>query len=479
MKIEYQRTASNSYMIVRNPDCSYENYELQMALRNHITGLLPLQVIEENGQTDYWYDITGMQSLDAITRQGAAVGRDMTVFLFRKICDVRISMEEYMLDVRDLSFDMEHIFMDRTEKKAAFCYIPGFRQKQTNGIRGLLEDILQHLNHSDQNLIRLVYRLYEKSALEDMGTDDMIRALADYQKIADETDSDSFGREKTGSDRKEAFPEYGNSFQQSGNVREEAAYPERENQNAGRSDRKEPGQSIFITERQKKQKTGKESRIREHSVLSRMLFREEEADSVPGSEIREKEYSKNKQPEREYFPPAGRKRKRKEKGTAAGYEKERWSREDLDFSKEKIRESRAVSEPVKKSSEKMEYVPESDYHTVLISEKYLNRQMHLIYQGKNGEADLVLDHFPYTIGKAQDHADGVLKSRAVSRVHARFYRDGNEYFLEDLNSMNGTFLNGEVLSCHTPVPVRSEDRVVFGNEEFLIVCRMNHDFPGK
>ncbi len=48
----------------------------------------------------------------------------------------------------------------------------------------------------------------------------------------------------------------------------------------------------------------------------------------------------------------------------------------------------------------------------------------------------------------------------VSTVHARLFRRGNEVFVEDLGSRNGTFLNGDPVS--TATRLRRGDRVQFG-----------------
>ncbi len=51
----------------------------------------------------------------------------------------------------------------------------------------------------------------------------------------------------------------------------------------------------------------------------------------------------------------------------------------------------------------------------------------------------------------------------VSRRHARIVRRGDEFFLEDLDSMNGTFLNRDRLPVHTPVPFQDGDEIRLGN----------------
>jgi hypothetical protein len=48
----------------------------------------------------------------------------------------------------------------------------------------------------------------------------------------------------------------------------------------------------------------------------------------------------------------------------------------------------------------------------------------------------------------------------VSTVHARLFRRGDDLFVEDLGSRNGTFVNGEQLQA--PKRLRRGDRVQFG-----------------
>ena len=48
----------------------------------------------------------------------------------------------------------------------------------------------------------------------------------------------------------------------------------------------------------------------------------------------------------------------------------------------------------------------------------------------------------------------------VSTVHARVFRRGDEVFVEDLGSRNGTFVNGTTVAA--PIRLRRGDRVQFG-----------------
>jgi len=69
-----------------------------------------------------------------------------------------------------------------------------------------------------------------------------------------------------------------------------------------------------------------------------------------------------------------------------------------------------------------------------------------------------------TIGRAVGNSI-VITSKRVSREHARIHRQGQNWFLEDLRSSNGVFLNEErVLNS---MRLRDGDRINIGDVDFI------------
>ena len=58
--------------------------------------------------------------------------------------------------------------------------------------------------------------------------------------------------------------------------------------------------------------------------------------------------------------------------------------------------------------------------------------------------------YPLTTGKTvvgrHPDCDVVVDVGAVSRKHAQFVEMNGQYYVEDLNSRNGTFVNGEIIN---------------------------------
>ena len=66
--------------------------------------------------------------------------------------------------------------------------------------------------------------------------------------------------------------------------------------------------------------------------------------------------------------------------------------------------------------------------------------------------------------------DGGLE-RGVSRRHCKIYEQGGEYFVEDLGSANGTFLDDERLTPYLPHVLNDGDRLQLGRVELEVAIQ--------
>jgi pSer/pThr/pTyr-binding forkhead associated (FHA) protein len=57
----------------------------------------------------------------------------------------------------------------------------------------------------------------------------------------------------------------------------------------------------------------------------------------------------------------------------------------------------------------------------------------------------------------------------VSRRHARIHKQRTQFFIEDLGSANGTFLNGQRLTPYLPHPLRDKDEIQLGRVRMQIL----------
>lgn len=100
---------------------------------------------------------------------------------------------------------------------------------------------------------------------------------------------------------------------------------------------------------------------------------------------------------------------------------------------------------------------------------YIN-EMHrgIQLQSANGNENYTIAVFPYIIGSGEKDVDGFVGNPTVSRKHCRITEEKGIFFLWDLNSMNGTFVNGHRISGGEKTRIRNGDRIRLAGIEFSV-----------
>lgn len=84
----------------------------------------------------------------------------------------------------------------------------------------------------------------------------------------------------------------------------------------------------------------------------------------------------------------------------------------------------------------------------------------------NGKEDIELSYLPFIIGKQERVCDYVLNIDGVSRMHLKFFEKDNEIYARDLNSRNGTYINGRKLE--------NEENIRLYNGDSVNICGISY-----
>ncbi len=106
---------------------------------------------------------------------------------------------------------------------------------------------------------------------------------------------------------------------------------------------------------------------------------------------------------------------------------------------------------------------ETENQTVFLGKnKEEHKMVKLTYMGENEGADVELVEDIYCVGSQED-ADIVIRDKTVSRLHARINKSEGKYYIEDMNSRNGTWINGKMLHYLEKVALKNGDVVAFSD----------------
>lgn len=104
--------------------------------------------------------------------------------------------------------------------------------------------------------------------------------------------------------------------------------------------------------------------------------------------------------------------------------------------------------------------------TVLLSALQRQAGPELVCE-QTGEV-IPLTKFPFYVGSTQEYADYVPRAEGVSRIHCCISKKGDNFYLSDLNSTNGTYLNGKEISPGKEVLLSANDEIRITSQDFYM-----------
>lgn len=99
--------------------------------------------------------------------------------------------------------------------------------------------------------------------------------------------------------------------------------------------------------------------------------------------------------------------------------------------------------------------------TVILSRLSPQKLYRMTTTDRELRQDVLVRDFPFYIGKVRKGVDLTIDDKSVSRRHARLTKEGEDIFLTDLNSTNGTYINNIKLQENKPYLLTDKDEVSF------------------
>jgi len=121
---------------------------------------------------------------------------------------------------------------------------------------------------------------------------------------------------------------------------------------------------------------------------------------------------------------------------------------------------REVRSPVVKEKEVI------NNETTLLTGAMVGKGVYCLRSEDMNEDNILLTEFPFFIGKSGESTNHRIDDSTVSRFHARIDKEEDDLWLTDLNSTNGTFLNGIRLLPYDRIKVSRGDSVVISRKRY-------------
>lgn len=442
MKTKYIRDFRHNYLVIEKEDSGQDGYLIKMITENSIDGLIPCQERMINGESLLYYDITSRQSIQSILEAQPLQMRHLQK-LFSGLRAISEVLEKYLLNSEDLLLLPEFVYMDMATWEYSFIYYPERTSGENTSLRDLNEFFMQHMDSENMPLVEAVYQMADLLNQQQFVLDELITW---FQENYDEERIEERIQEQN---ETMAQSNWNQNMQTQNMYRNQGSQrPEVTVQNAGWNQGTQWRENVNSRNR--------DERIQEqHRSEFRMTQgKEQEQKDNWNSTVRETTMSCVRFPEPE------------EKKSLWGrfvewiFPNRKWRKKGHTADSSRYVRYQDITEPEK--------TPEPDQygHTVFIP--WVENSDNKLYGiGKSNKYHIPLQKLPVTVGKMAGAVDLVLNDQSVSRLHARISRDGNRFFITDLNSTNGTFRNGMRLEPNASEIIEPGDEIGIGKLKFI------------
>lgn len=173
MPVSYRREMNHNYMIITSTEQEAGGYECKMLSSNTIEGLLKFRVGHFEERNEFYYEITSKQPLDRILNQRPINGHEIRSLLL-SIAVTLGKIEDFLLKEEQIMLEPEYIYVDPDHFKVYLCMVPGYCCDFPAAVSALLGYLIGKVNHQDKDGVVLAYNLYHESLKENYGLSDLL-----------------------------------------------------------------------------------------------------------------------------------------------------------------------------------------------------------------------------------------------------------------------------------------------------------------
>lgn len=410
MKTEYRRDMQHSYLVIIPDQQPESSYPLRMITENAIPGLLSCSCRRMDEDLLLYYNVTSRISLKQRCSCKKITGEEV-LSLCKSLAYTLAELDEYLLEAGSLLLEMEYIFVDAQVKEILFCCVPGTERKIEESFCSLMEELLPLLDHQNQEGIMIGYGFYHYAVQEVFSLEGFmkqIEACTDNLKKKEEIEQVCYNK------------------------------PEQE------KTQEEDVQMLLSEEPEER-----------HSAAVTLAAAGILIGGLSGWYL-----WKN-------YPFAiwiaglpGL------IGIASGaavfllMKKKKTVQKEQDIRWEGKQEE---------AEEEMEEGWEEPCFTQILCMPEENIEFFLEGKGSSNQPSIYLhEKKQWFIGKIEDMADVLLPSSAISRLHARIRIDKGHCYLCDMNSRNGTWVNGKALPGEIEIEIKVGDEIKFADLTYIL-----------
>lgn len=437
LEVEVKHDINKNYLIVHGQQEG--DYMVQMLDGNRIKGFLNMEVRKIDNQSEYYYDITGKENLSQKTARGKWKYEEL-VKLVAGILELVGKAREYLLSEEYFLLQPEYIYREIGSGEVFLCYAWSESKNINEQFTQLFTYFLNVVDYEDKQAVQLVYQLYDVSREEQCTLQRLWSVFETVDSAVSRVDDESFHEE----------------------LKHTLAEEDRKSKRFKEKvwmEKKEEGEALAGEEKKKRGKVRKLKPDRKENsflgifkkLMEKLSGETKESDPIV-KELRITKRDTGNAAKEKFI-------KTDEKSITAKQEK----KQSLSFFKQN---NAKMSFP---ADDRTQYTWQEQTVCCLPGEKEkLEKQVyhcHLLPEDKS-QSTISMGEFPFYIGRFQKDTNGLKEILSISRMHCKIEQAEGKYYVSDLHSTNGTYVNCIKLTEGNKAELKNGDELAIANIKY-------------
>ena len=464
MEITRRRDVNHTYVMFQEGEIQVEAYGVQMALHNLVEGLLPCSLYTLDNSQIWCCETTSRQPL-SVYCQAHPLGLEELIWIFGGILDNLKNMQSYLMEAGQLYLMPEELYLNPWEHRVYCCVVPFYDQDIWKSLLNLIQYLLGYLNQEEAEAVSLAYGIF--------------RYLGQGGSSIEELWTLVYGNTGFNGQKKEH-----KKIHEITGEKEERKSLERNIDTESSEKRKKQLDDFFLKDIQEPEHRKVWDRVHEKlaqadkfpkwilwllpgvtavfgacflffnfwhlTLIVKIMVGGASAAACLMTVICWYRFGREQEEEEPDFLHG----KKQREENPDFFQEERRLEDTPDFSYGK-----------KQCGDEMDAARQQAEPATMLLAGFSSGTQAALKCERDGSS-FHLGHTPVLIGKMRDSVQLLLDEPVVSRIHARIIWNLEGYYLEDLNSKNGTFLNGELLDGQSAVLLSDGDIISFADQKY-------------
>lgn len=437
-KLNYIQDGGKNYL--KSEEISEVNYITGMLIHNDIPTFAPAMFKSLNSENYICYSMNGLIPISQSFEMNKLTA-DRAESFIRSIIRLYKSMEEFMLPFDRVIVDETYIY-ESYNKKNEFYWIYGNYPTECS-FTSLFERLLDRVEYRDDRAVKMIYSMYQ--------------AAKDSEEILNrETGGSSILKIKEKAEEILSAPYQSLDTRARELIRIENEKANFEAKNQIKND--EDKNRVFDGLTDNCNSMARRYREAENSKMKRYA----EKTTERKTEKKNKNKKLSTATDKKFDMKSKLKKVWKYLNSDIGSKP---VDEDEKFAVVEEEPSYNVKEVHSRAVTKREAAENS---TTLLTGAMIGNGVYCLKSEDLNENNILLTEFPFFIGKSEEKTNHRIEDSTVSRFHARVDKENDELWLTDLNSTNGTFLNGIRMIPYDRIRVSRGDSIVISRKRYEV-----------